>query len=68
MNPADFKAAVLEGIPDGLPPFQKRDPELNHAPARKDILTAGEKKIRPAYSFNEEPGGGGDEYPAECCK
>ena len=45
MNPADFKAAVLEGIPDGLPPFQKRDPELNHAPARKDILTAGEKKL-----------------------
>jgi len=45
MNPADFKAAVLEGIPDGLPPFQARDPELNHAPQRKEILTVREKKL-----------------------
>jgi len=45
MNPAEFKAAVLEGIPDFLPPAGGRDPELNHAPVRKDILTTREKKL-----------------------
>ena len=45
MDPADFRAAVLEGIPDLLPPAGRRDPELNHAPVRKDILTAREKKL-----------------------
>ncbi len=31
---SDFKAAVLEGIPDELPPFQPRDAQVSHAPKR----------------------------------
>lgn len=45
MNPEEFKAAVLEGIPAQLPPPQQRDPELNHAPKRRDILSRDEKKL-----------------------
>ena len=45
MNSEEFKAAVLEGIPEQLPPLQQADPELNHAPRRKDILTPSEKKL-----------------------
>jgi urocanate hydratase len=45
MKSEQFKAAILEGIPTQLPPMQERDPELNHAPRRKDILTAEEKKL-----------------------
>jgi len=45
MNSEEFKAAVLEGIPAQLPPKQTRDPELSHAPRRKDILTPEEKKL-----------------------
>lgn len=32
---SDFKAAVIEGIPDELPPFQPRDPQVSHAPKRE---------------------------------
>jgi len=45
MNREEFKSAVLEGIPEQLPPRQERDPEQNHAPRRKDILTPAEKKL-----------------------
>jgi len=45
MNPEAFKAAILEGIPGDLPAKKTYDPALNHAPRRKDILTAGEKKL-----------------------
>ncbi|MBX2962994.1 MAG: urocanate hydratase [Cyclobacteriaceae bacterium] len=41
----DFKAEILQGIPDELPPEQPYDPSVNHAPKRKDILTAEEKKL-----------------------
>jgi len=45
MNQEDFRAAVLEGIPEGLPEPKPYDPALNHAPRRKDILSAEEKKL-----------------------
>ncbi|MCK4879071.1 MAG: urocanate hydratase [Bacteroidales bacterium] len=45
MNPEQFKAAILEGIPAQLPPQQLPDPGLNHAPRRKDILTPAEKNL-----------------------
>ncbi len=45
MKSEQFKAAILEGIPAQLPPRQVRNPELNHAPRRKDILTYEEKKL-----------------------
>lgn len=41
----DFKTAILEGIPANLPPVQDYDPNINHAPKRKDILSAEEKKL-----------------------
>lgn len=40
-----FKAEILQGIPDELPTLQVYDTTVNHAPKRKDILTADEKKL-----------------------
>ena len=40
-----FKEAILQGIPDELPLAKPYDPAINHAPKRKDILTADEKKL-----------------------
>ncbi|MFN8211110.1 MAG: urocanate hydratase [Bacteroidales bacterium] len=45
MRQDDFRRSVAEGIPSALPPAKKRDASLNHAPKRKDILSAGEKKL-----------------------
>lgn len=36
---------ILQGIPDMLPPFRPYDPEVNHAPVRKDILSSAEKQL-----------------------
>jgi len=41
----DFKSAILRGIPAELPELQPYDLSVNHAPARKDILTAEEKVL-----------------------
>jgi len=41
----EFQKQILEGIPSVLPPVKERDPDLNHAPRRKDILTDEEKKL-----------------------
>jgi urocanate hydratase len=40
-----FKTLVLRGIPDELPEHKKYDTSINHAPKRKDILSAEEKKL-----------------------
>lgn len=40
-----FKAQILQGIPAELPELKPFDSKLNHAPKRKDILTAEEKKL-----------------------
>jgi len=45
MNLKDFQEAVLQGIPDTLPEPKPYDPEINHAPIRKDILTPAEKRL-----------------------
>lgn len=45
MGIEDFKHAVLEGIPEELPAVKKRDPEVSHAPVRKDILSQKEKRL-----------------------
>jgi urocanate hydratase len=45
MNPEQFKNAILEGIPSHLPPRQDPDPQRNHAPRKKPILTPEEKKL-----------------------
>ncbi|MDF1574674.1 MAG: urocanate hydratase [Bacteroidales bacterium] len=56
MNSDEFKAAVLEGIPAQLPPEQGPGPGLNHAPKRKNILTAGEKKLALRNALRYIPG------------
>ena len=40
-----FKAEILAGIPPELPAPKPYDPSINHAPRRKDILSAGEKEL-----------------------
>lgn len=41
----NFKDLVLQGIPNDLPPAKAWDPKVNHAPKRKQILSASEKKM-----------------------
>ncbi len=41
----EFQKAIVEGIPDVLPAPKPFDPGVNHAPHRKQILTAEEKKL-----------------------
>ncbi len=41
----DFKKVILQGIPSELPKTKPYDPNINHAPKRKDILSAEEKKL-----------------------
>ncbi len=41
----NFKQLICQGIPDVLPKKKEHDPTINHAPKRKDILTASEKKL-----------------------
>lgn len=41
----DFKNDLCTGIPETLPEYRSLDQELNHAPKRKEILSADEKKL-----------------------
>jgi urocanate hydratase len=41
----DFQLEIVEGIPNELPPAPEYQPEINHAPKRKDILNPNEKKL-----------------------
>lgn len=45
MTIIEFQQQIKQGIPDSLPNLPAFDPEVNHAPVRKDILTADEKKL-----------------------
>ena len=40
-----FQEEILQGIPDELPEPREYDSTVNHAPRRKDILSADEKKL-----------------------
>lgn len=40
-----FREMITEGIPNTLPAPQQPDPKYSHAPRRKDILSAEEKKL-----------------------
>jgi urocanate hydratase len=42
---SDFQFQICQGIPDTLPVLQTFEPSVNHAPRRKNILTADEKKL-----------------------
>ncbi len=41
----EFQKLILRGIPDELPEPAVYEPEINHAPIRKQILTNDEKKL-----------------------
>ncbi len=41
----DFQKEILAGIPEALPPMKAYDNRVSHAPKRKDILSADEKKL-----------------------
>jgi len=41
----NFVQSIREGIPQQLPPDPDFDPNINHAPKRKDILTNSEKRL-----------------------
>lgn len=45
MTTEDFKNEIITGIPHYLPDKRKPDPDLNHAPVRKDLLTTEEKRL-----------------------
>jgi len=45
MSLTSFQKSILRGIPGILPPPQAHDPKINHAPRRKDILTASQKRL-----------------------
>ena len=45
MKTLSFQDEIRAGIPDVLPEMPAYDPEINHAPKRKDILTTEQKKL-----------------------
>lgn len=45
MTNEEFKNHIIQGIPDELPARVAYDPDVNHAPKRKEILTSAEKKL-----------------------
>jgi len=45
MSKMSFAEAIQMGIPKELPDPKPHDPEINHAPKRKEILTREEKKL-----------------------
>jgi len=42
---SEFQDQIRRGIPHELPPVKAYDPEVNHAPRRKEILGEDEKKL-----------------------
>jgi len=40
-----FQQAIKQGIPSELPKPKAYDPEINHTPPRRNILTTAEKKL-----------------------
>ena len=45
MTNQQFQDEIRAGIPDHLPEAKAYDPDINHAPKRKDILTPEEKRL-----------------------
>ena len=45
MTTQQFQNEIRAGIPDYLPEAKAYDPDINHAPKRKDILTDEEKRL-----------------------
>ncbi len=56
MNTGEFKKQISEGIPAELPEVKPYDLNINHAPARKDILSREEKKLALKNALRYFPG------------
>jgi urocanate hydratase len=56
MTTSEFQQHILNGIGQELPAQKKYDTQINHAPKRKDILSAAEKKLalRNALRYFDE--------------
>lgn len=52
----EFRLSVLTGIPDTLPVAKPYEPDVNHAPKRKDILTECEKVLALKNALRYFPG------------
>lgn len=50
-----FRETIAEGIPSTLPPSRPYDPDINHAPKRKDILTPEQKRLAVANALRYFP-------------
>lgn len=56
MDTKTFQESIRQGIPKILPPLADFDPNVNHAPRRKDILTGEEKKLAIKNALRYFPG------------
>lgn len=45
MSLNEFQQEIAQGIPSAIPPKKNWDPEINHAPKRKRILSEEERKL-----------------------
>ena len=45
MTISEFQQEIRQGIPATLPEMPQYDPDINHAPRRKDILTVEQKRL-----------------------
>jgi urocanate hydratase len=45
MSGADFQSAIAAGLPDDLPPPPVHDPDVNHAPPRRQVLDAEGRRL-----------------------
>lgn len=55
MSTSEFRKLVAEGIPSELPEVKPYDPNINHAPKRKDILSVHEKKLAVSNALRYFP-------------
>jgi urocanate hydratase len=51
-----FKKQICDGIPLDLPPKTERDPSVDHAPIRSNVLTDPEKKLALKNALRYFPG------------
>jgi urocanate hydratase len=57
MSDYEFAKAIREGIPSTLPGKRLYDPDVNHAPRRKDVLNHQEKKLALKNALRYFPSG-----------
>ena len=52
---SEFSSSIAAGIPDDLPDHPGFDPEVSHAPERRDVLSAQEKELALANALRYFP-------------